>query len=157
MTDHLNDFPPGTDPIPCWIWKGGVRRAREETITERNSENQIITYKRTRAPSPVCKGGRRPFQRIALQHGLRLIDLTNNRPGTCDPLCVNPFHRLAPKKVPTTKAEQLLIDIRAFLPSAQTEDEIYDEFLLRGHEEDDITYTLEKLREDANTQRRNKP
>lgn len=76
------------------------------------------------------------------------MDLVKFRPPTCDVLCVNPFHRLKSRfglDIPPDKMKLLLTEIRNFLPKAQSEDDVYDEFLLRGHGEDDITLALEKL------------
>lgn len=139
---HLDDYPPGTDTEPCWIWKGGVRTARPVTTKKVDSEGRITTYHTSVKPAPVARGGRDPMRIIARKHGLRLMDLSKRRTLTCEPLCVNPYHRIVKAViVPLT----LLDEIRAFLPQAQSEDDIFDEFLLRGFEEEEISHALEKL------------
>lgn len=145
MSKSLADYPVGRDPEPCWPWTGAVRAARSVRRVVRYADGSTKTVTEQQPAQPVMDGGRRPFRKIAILHGVPLKQVFGPRPETCDPLCVNPFHRL--KKVTVEPEGNSLIDqIKAFLPNATNEDDIFDEFLLRGNTEEDIHDALEKIR-----------
>ena len=146
----LADFPPGTDPEPCWEWTGPVR-SQSEKLEKRG----IHHYRKVRRRQPILAHGLSVMREMFRIHGLDPTVKRWDKAPTCHELCVNPFHRVertAPSfsdgSTVTGPNRKLMDDIKAYLPQAKDVDDVYEHFAAQLYQEDQITRAMEALRDE---------